>query len=51
MVLPVRAEKGKPHVTRMIFVDQFWRKYTSQKITFKWVGLPGNNYDDDITDA
>jgi hypothetical protein len=35
---PVVGEKGKDWNGRMVFVDQFGRKYTSQKNTFKWAG-------------
>jgi len=35
---PVIGEKGKDWTGQMVFVDQFARKYTTQKNTFKWAG-------------
>jgi hypothetical protein len=35
---PVVGEKGKDWTGRIVFVDQFGRKYTTQSNTFKWAG-------------
>jgi hypothetical protein len=35
---PVVGQKGKDWTGRIIFVDQFGRKYKSPKHTFKWAG-------------
>jgi hypothetical protein len=43
IVGPVVAEKGKPFETRVILVDQFRRKYKSQKLTLHWAGPPPQN--------
>ena len=37
-VAPVVGIKGKDWTGRLIVVDQFHRKYKTQKTTFKWVG-------------
>jgi len=37
-VQPIRGERGQPFETKFIFVDQFHRKYKTQKIVFKCVG-------------
>jgi hypothetical protein len=36
--VPIKAEKGKPWVGRLILVDQFKRKHKTDKVTFQWVG-------------
>jgi len=36
---PVVGEKGKEWSGRIVFVDQFGRKYTSPKHSFKWAGM------------
>ena len=40
LVTPVVGTKGKDWTGRLIFVDQFDRRYKSPKYTFKWAGLP-----------
>ena len=35
---PIKAEKGKLWIGRLILVDQFKRKHKTEKITFQWVG-------------
>jgi hypothetical protein len=37
---PMIGEKGKPWTGKIVLVDQFNRKYKTQKATFKWAGLP-----------
>ena len=39
-VLPFIAEEGKPCVTRFILVDQFQRKYKTNKFSFRYI--PGS---------
>ncbi len=36
--VPIKAEKGKPWVGRLILVDQFKREHKTEKVTFQWVG-------------
>ena len=38
IVKPILGTKGKPWKGRLVLVDQFHRKYKTQKIEFKWVG-------------
>ena len=40
IVGPMIGEKGKPWTGKIVLVDQFNRKYKTQKATFKWAGLP-----------
>ena len=40
-VSPVVAETGKAWTGRIILVDQFKRKYKTDRATFRWVGPPG----------
>jgi hypothetical protein len=37
-VSPIKAKRGEPFKCKFILVDQFQRKYTTQEISFKWVG-------------
>lgn len=37
--LPIVAEKEKVWTGRMVFVDQFQRRYKSRKGTYRWVGV------------
>jgi hypothetical protein len=39
-VNPIKGKRGQPYETRFILVDQFRRKYKTQKITFRWTGPP-----------
>jgi len=36
--LPIKAEKGKPWIGRLILVDQFKRKHKTEKAKFQWAG-------------
>jgi hypothetical protein len=36
--VPIKGEKGKPWTGRIILLDQFKRKYKTDKIAFRWVG-------------
>jgi len=38
--LPVIAEKGVGWTGRMVFVDQFQRRYKSRKGAYRWVSVP-----------
>jgi hypothetical protein len=37
--LPIIGEKEKAWTGRMVFVDQFQRRYKSRKATYRWVGV------------
>jgi hypothetical protein len=37
-VSPPRVEKGEPWTGKIVFVDQFKRKYKSEKVTARWLG-------------
>jgi len=37
-VVPVVGEKGKPWTGRFIIVDQFQRRYKTQRATYRWTG-------------
>lgn len=39
-VVPIKGQPGQPWETKFILVDQFQRKYKTQKITFRWAGAP-----------
>jgi hypothetical protein len=36
--VPIKAEKGKPWIGRLILVDQFKRQHKTEKVTFQWAG-------------
>jgi len=36
--VPIKAEKGKPWIGRLILVDQFKKQYKTEKVTFQWAG-------------
>jgi hypothetical protein len=36
--VPIKAEKGKAWVGRLILVDQFKREHKTEKVSFQWVG-------------
>jgi len=37
-VTPVTGTRGQRLVTRLVLVDQFKRKYKTEKISFRWIG-------------
>jgi hypothetical protein len=38
IVSPIVGKKGKPWTGKLVLVDQFKRKYKTDKITFQWTG-------------
>ena len=38
LVNPITGKRGQDLVTRLVLVDQFQRKYKTEKIRFRWVG-------------
>jgi hypothetical protein len=39
---PVIGKKGQPWTGRLVLVDQFKRKYKTERVTFQWAGAPPN---------